>query len=232
MRILGLLLMLATTAQAGTWALDVGLAGGIGLSRFAGEPAGQDPATFFFAPRVQAQGGSALQGQIGLDLSLSRKRRYSVSLQPSWAGQSLVLDERFDFGAGTTLKRQSAWEWQAFLLPLELAYSHPLWRDAKNAVLLRLGAGLWYAGVQGRRKTLRGESGDPLERPWAGPPDDWGPLAAVGLDWLSLPSGRRSATFELRLSRGQALQDPAAGAGLPVWGLQGVLAVPLWMRVI
>lgn len=74
--------------------------------------------------------------------------------------------------------------------------------------------------------------GSPLERPWAGPPDDWGPLVALGVDWLSLPKGKRSVGFEVRADRGTAPQDPAAGAGLPVWGLQGVLVLPVWMGVL
>lgn len=232
MRALGLILLLAVRAQAGPWGLDVGLLAGVGPGGFAGQPAGQDPATLFLPPKVTAGAPLGLLGSAGLDLSLHHKRRWTLSLQPQWRGQALAMDERLDFGGGTVLERKTLWEWQSVAFPLSLHHGRGLWRGRDRALVGRVGAGAWWAGVQGRRKRLDSGVGEALARPWAGPPDDWGPLLAAGLDWLSLPSGRRSAGLELRWERGFAPQDPGAGAGLPAWGLQALLVVPLWMKVL
>lgn len=230
MRILALL-FLAGTTHAGPWGLDVGLLAGVGPGGFVGQPAGLDPSTFFYPPKVTASAPLGLMGAVGADFSLHYKRRWTLSLQPQWQGRSLVMDETLDL-LGTELKRQTLWEWSGVQFPLSLHYSHPVARGEGWALLARAGAGAWYASVQNRRKQLSSGVGSPLERSWAGPPDDWGPLLALGVDWLSLPSGKKAVGFELRFERGTALQDAAAGAGLPVWGVCGVLVVPVWMKLL
>jgi hypothetical protein len=228
-----LLLLLGTgRLRAGAWSLDVGLAAGIGASGFVGQPAGQDPSTFFSPPTVQASSSAGLLGSAGLDLSLQRKRRWGLNAQVLWEGHSLTMTEDLDFGGGTTLQRQTLWEWQDIAFPLSLSYAHPIWTRENGALLVHGALGVWWAQVQARHKSLSSGVGAALDRPWDGPSQDWGPLAALGLDWLSLPSGRRTVSFEVRATRGTAGQDPGAGADLPVWGLQGVLSIPIWMKVL
>lgn len=231
MRIWALLLMLATTAHAGPWGLDVGLLAGVGPGGFVGQPAGLDPTTFFFPPKVTASAPLGLVGSVGADFSLHYKRRWTISLQPQWQGRSLVMDETLDL-LGTELKRQTLWEWQSVHLPLSLHYSRPIARGEGWALLARGGAGLWWSSIQNRRKQLSSGTGTPLERPWAGPANDVGPMLALGLDWLNLPKGSKAVGFEVRFERGVALQDREAGAGLPVWAVQGVLVVPIWLKVL
>jgi hypothetical protein len=232
MRWLALLALLSARLDAGAWSLDLGLAGAVGAAGFAGEPAGQDPATFFSPPTVKATGRFGLDAGIGLDLSVQRKRRWGVDLQLLWQGHSLTMDESLDFG-GSVLDRQTLWEWQSLTLPLTISYALPVWTRPDAALLGHLGLGAWGASNLSRRKTLSSGVGTPLERPWVdGPAQDWGPLLALGLDWVKLPEGRRSASFELRVTRGTQAQDPGAGAGLPVWSLQGVISVPVWMKVL
>lgn len=232
MRALALLLLLsAARLQAGAWSLDVGLAAGVGGSAFTADPAGLDPASFIGTPKVTAAGRAGLMGSAGLDLSLQRKRRWGLGLQVLWEGHTLVMDELLDFGSAT-LNRQTVWEWQSLAVPLSASYAHPLWTGEKEAVLGHLGLGAFGSFVMNRRKTLSSGVGTPLERPWAGPAQDFGPLVSVGLDWIARPSGRRVVSFEVRGTRGTAAQDPAAGAGLPVWAIEGVLSVPIWMKVL
>src|SRR5688572_13260319 len=112
MRWLALVLLFPSPVCAGPWGLDVGLLAGVGPSRFAGEPAGLDPSTFFFPPEVKASGGTGLLGSAGVDVSLHYKRRWTLSLQPQWQGRGLAMDESLDL-LGTVVKRKTVWEWQA-----------------------------------------------------------------------------------------------------------------------
>jgi hypothetical protein len=231
MRWLALFILLSARLSAGAWSLDVGLAAGVGGSAFTADPAGLDPSTFIGNPKVSAYSKAGLIGSAGLDLSLQRKRRWGLGLQVLWEGHSLVMDELLDFGS-TTLDRQTVWEWQSLAVPLTLSYALPLWSGPKEAVLGRFGLGAFADFTMERHKTLSSGVGTPIERPWAGPAQDYGPLASIGLDWIARPSGKRVVSFELRGLRGTAAQDPAAGAGLPVWAIEGVLSVPIWMKVL
>lgn len=222
-----ILCLLAARLPASAWGVDVGLVGGIGVNGFWGAPAGLDPAKAALPVQVKAGSSLGLLGQAGFEVAVSRKRRWMLSLQPSWLGQSRVMREDLDL-LGVPLQRKTTWEWQSFLLPLELSYAHPLHVAPKSVLMGRLGAGAWYAGTRGPHKTLSSGVGDPVVLPWNAPPDDWGPLLGLGLDWIELPRHSRRVSVELRAQRGTALLDEAAGAGLPGWGLEFLFAVPLY----
>lgn len=228
MRALAFFVLLASGLHAGAWSLDAGLAAGVGAAAFVGEPAGSS----LLGTAPSASGRAGLMGSAGLDLSLQRKRRLGLGLQVLWTGRTLTQDESFDFGGGTTVNRQTLWEWQSLMIPLSVSGALPLWSGPKEAVLGRLGLGAYADLAMARRKTLSSGVGTPIEKPWDGPAQDYGPLVSLGLDWIALPSGRRVVSFEVRGMRGTAAQDPAAGAGLPVWAIEGVLSVPIWMKVL
>jgi len=229
--LLALLVALSATAHAGPWGLDVGLAAGIGMTRFSGEPSGADGAFSFLAPEVKASGGTGLAGQAGFELALHRKRRFMASLQVLWQGQSLGIDETLTFPSSTTLDRSLLWEWSGLLLPLELSYGIPLASAPTWALMGRAGVGAWYQKNQAWRKHLS-SGASRLERPWNGPPDDWGPLLGLGLDWLALPSGKRVCSFEVRAMQGTTLLDADGGADRSAWTLGAVLSVPVAMWVL
>lgn len=231
------LLGLASGLSASPWGLDLGVRGAFGLHRFAGEAGGLPPSTDpnnlfnLYPPSVQASGGMGLAGDLGPELALHYERRYYLSVQMLATAQQLSLDEGLRFADGTELQRQLRWSWQGARFPVELSYAYPLSHSPTQAFLLRLGAGAWYEHVQDRKKTLS-SGGQDLPQDWAGPPDDWGPQASLGVDVLSLPSGKRLGSIGLTAFRGTALQDPRAGAGLPIWTLQLQVTVGVWMWVL
>lgn len=230
-------LLLSAPLAASPWGLDLGVSGGVGLHRFAGEPGGLPPSTSSsnlfaqFPPSVQGSGGTGLSGAIGPELSLNYKRRYSLSVQALWQLKQLTMDESLRFSDGTELQRRTQWGWASAAYPIQAAYAHPLWVAPKQAIFGRIGAGAWYEHVQDRKKTLHSGASD-LSLAWSGPPDDWGPLLSLGFDVLALPSGKRLGSVEFRATRGTALQDPQAGAGLPTWTLQLQVTVGVWMWVL
>lgn len=235
--LLALLVLLPCAAFAGAWGLDAGLVGGVGMARFNAAPSGSpppaDPTNLFslYPPSVAASGGAGLAGEAGIELTLHRKRRFSASLQVLWRGESLGMDETLTFPSGTTLNRTTLWEWSGVAFPLELSYSHPLSAGQGWALLGRAGAGAWYQKNEAWSKHLSSGASN-LAQKWDGPPDDWGPLVGLGLDWLALPSGKRVCSFEVRATQGRAQVDPAAGGDQGVWTLGGVLSVPVHLWVL
>jgi hypothetical protein len=230
-RALLFLVVLALVAglEASPWGLDLGPAFGFGFTRFAGEPAGRE---FLGYPPESAQGGYGLLGSVGLAVDLHYRRRTYLGLQVLWQGQSVGQALRYDFGGGTHLQQDTLWEWQSLALPLTLSRAWPVYRGAATVLAARAGLGLWYQAVLApRRKHVQADASS-LEQAWAGPPDDWGPLALLALDWVRLQDGRRQVSFELRGQRGQAPVDPGGGVELPVWSLEFKLVVPVWMKVL
>jgi len=79
------------------------------------------------------------------------------------------------------------------------------------------------------------DGGSPQTFDWSGaPPDDWGWVAIVGLDWLRLGPGKGPARIglDLRWREGRAPPEPAAGADKPLRVIDAVLTVPLWLKVL
>ena len=228
------LFVLPLHAFAGAWGVDVGLVGGIGLSHLSALPSGvvAPPGSLFslFGPDVQSSGGLGLAGQAGFEVALHHKRRFMASLQCSWQGQNITLDQ--SIGAPFDLANKTVWEWSGLLLPLELSYAFPLAARPGFVLMGRAGAGAWYQKSQSGSKQLSSGATNHLSQAWNGPPDDWGPLLGLGLDWVALPSGKRVCSFEVRATQGQALLDPIAGAGQAVWTLGAVLSVPVTMWVL
>jgi hypothetical protein len=183
-----------------------------------------------FGPSVQTSGGTGLAGQGGFELALNHKRRFMVSLQCAWMGGSMTVEQ--SIGAPFDLQTKTVWEWSGVQLPLEISYGLPLSSGKGWALMGRAGLGAWYQKNQGWSKHLSAGATQNLAQAWDGPPDDWGPLAGLGLDWLALPTGKRVVSFEVRASQGRALLDPTSGLDQAVWTVGGVLSVPIKMWVL
>jgi hypothetical protein len=240
MRWLPLILGLLSSGAfaASPWGLEVGLVGGIGITRFAGEPTPLpppvDPSNLFaiYPPSATGVQGTGLAGSVGASFSITRKRKLYGSLELLASGQNLKFDEELTFPSGTTLKRSTVWDWSSFRPTATLAYAWPIKVGAAWALAPRLGGGLWYEKVSARQKLI-GVDGGPVQAfAWTGAPeDDWGWIAVVGMDWLRLGPGRGPARIglDLRWREGRALPEPGVGADKPVRVIDAVLTVPVYL---
>jgi hypothetical protein len=228
-------------SQASPWGLEVGLLGGIGVARFAGEPTplppSADPTNLFavYPPSATGAQGTGLAGSVGLSFVLTRKRRLYLGLELLQSGESLKFDEDLVFPDGTRLQRSTVWEWSGPRPTLTAAYAWPFQMGPSWGLAPRLGGGLWYEAVASRQKLIGADGGSPQAIDWAGaPPDDWGWIAILGLDWLRLGPGLGPSriALDLRWREGRALPEPGAGADKPVRVIDAVLTVPLWLKVL
>jgi hypothetical protein len=234
-------LFAARCSEAGPWGLEIGPVAGIGVSRFSGDPSPLPPpgeANNLFSlypPSATGSQGVGLAGSVGLGFTLTRKRRLYFGLELLDSGESLVFNEDLRFPDGTKLQRSTVWEWSGLRPTLTAAYAWPFQMAPGWALAPRLGGGLWYEGVSQRQKLIAADGGSPQAQPWPGaPPDDWGWIAIVGMDWLRLGTGQGPArvALDLRWRQGRALPDAAAGADKPVQVIDAVLTVPLWLKVL
>jgi hypothetical protein len=239
--LLGAMILWAGPAMAGDWALELGLSSGIGVSRFAEEPTPSPPPSnpnnlfAIFPPSATGQQGTGLAGAVGLSAQFTRKRRWNVGLDLLASGQTLKFEEDLVFPDGTKLKRATAWDWSGFRPTATVAYAYPIKLGSDWALAPRIGGGLWYEKVTGRRKLIGVDGGTPTEVAWRGAPeDDWGWIAVVGMDWLRLgaASGPKRIGLEARWREGRALAEASAGADKPVRVIEAVLTVPWWMVVL
>lgn len=233
--------LVSSTAWASPWGLELGLAGGIGISRFAGEPTASppptDPTNLFaiYPPTAKGSQDTGLAGSAGLSITFTRKRKLYATLELLASGQTLKFDEDLTFPSGTELKRSTVWEWSSFRPTAFVAYAWPFKVGEDWGLAPRLGGGAWYEKVTGRQKLVGVDGGTPKEFTWtSAPEDDWGWIGVVGLDWLRLGKGKGPARIglDLRWREGHALPQPSAGADKPVRVVDVVLTVPVWLWVL
>ena len=146
-------------------------------------------------------------------------------------GQTLIFDEDLNY-FGTEIKRHSAWVWSGFRPTLLAGYAWPIKMGAGWALAPRVGAGAWYETVTWRQKLMGYDNATPVAVDWNGaPPDDWGWIACVGMDWLRLGpgSGPSRIGLDLRWREGRSLPEPSAGADKPVRVIDAVLTVPVYL---
>ena len=231
----------SSTAFASPWGLELGLVGGMGIARFAGEPTASppptDPTNLFaiYPPSAKGSQDTGLAGSVGVSITFTRKRKLYASLELLSSGQNLKFDEDLTFPSGTERKRSTVWEWNGFRPTLIAAYAWPLKLGDDWGLAPRLGGGAWYEKVTSRFKEVSVDSGPAKELAWNGAPeDDWGWIAVVGLDWLRLGKGHGPARIglDVRWREGHALPQPSAGADKPVRVIDAVLTVPVWLWVL
>ena len=242
MRILLLSLLLAPlTLCASPWGLEVGLVGSMGASMFAGDPTPLpppvDPTNLFaiFPPSAKGSQGVGLAGSAGASFNFTYKRKLYLDLELAESGQLLRFDEELTFPSGTTIKRSTVWEWSSFRPLALISYAYPIKLGENWALAPRIGGGIWYETVNSRRKSIGVDGGSPNEVAWkSAPPDDWGWVASVGMDWLMLGPGKgpKRIGLECRWREGRALPEAAVGADKPVRVIEGVLTVPLALWVL
>lgn len=242
MRWLALLVcLIPQLASASPWGLEVGLVGSMGASRFAGEPTPLpppvDPTNLFaiFPPSATGAQGTGLAGSAGAAFNFTYKRKVYVDLELAASGQLLRFDESLTFPSGLNLKRATTWEWSSFRPLALVSYAYPIKMGEGWALAPRLGGGAWYETVTTRRKMIGVDGGTPVEVAWrSAPPDDWGWVASVGMDWLMLGQGKgpKRIGLECRWREGRALPEAAVGADKPIRVVEGVLTVPLGLWVL